>query len=170
MKIDLNKLEKVVRKDDGKIQARCPACKEHGGDKRGEHLVIFPDGRFGCVVHQGDKPHNREILRLVGCSSIPSIPKLKIRRVIVPESQTIMVVGRLGRVNSTLKEESEKEISGAIPPITPVHVDSNPLGLENECPNCPGTAEPPAPVRPEGFSDEVWEFLSTPAPGQATAA
>lgn len=65
MSLDLSKLE-CVRSLPGKIIARCPACAEAGGDKRGNHLVIYPDGQYGCVAHQGDKRHRKRIMRLVG--------------------------------------------------------------------------------------------------------
>ena len=67
MVLDLGKLELVKNRGD-KIIARCPACAKTGGDKAGEHLVIFPDGRFGCVVYSGERgvEHRRWIVRLVG--------------------------------------------------------------------------------------------------------
>lgn len=158
MKIDLSKLEKVVHKSDGKIQSRCPACKERGGDSKGEHLVIFPDGRFGCVANPGDKRHNSEILGLVGMNSVPSIPKLQIHRLVVPESQTIMVVGRLGRQIPTLKEKSEKESASVEQQSAPAPVNEKSTAGEDERPKRP---ELP-PVRPEGMCDEVREFISSP--------
>lgn len=38
-----------------------------GGDAKGEHLVIFRDGKFGCVVNGKDKARNRKILTWNGC-------------------------------------------------------------------------------------------------------
>lgn len=68
VKFSLNEslLEKRADKGGGKRTYRCPACAANGEDKTGYHLVIFASGRWGCVVHQGDKEHNREIFRLVG--------------------------------------------------------------------------------------------------------
>ena len=65
MSLDRNKLENVVQID-GKITARCPACQEDGGDNTGNHLVVYPYGRFGCVVNPGSSEHRRRIFRLVG--------------------------------------------------------------------------------------------------------
>ena len=65
MSLDRAKLENVVQLD-GKITARCPACKEDGGDNTGNHLVVYPDGRFGCVVNAGCGEHRGRIYRLVG--------------------------------------------------------------------------------------------------------
>lgn len=65
--IDLSKLEKP-RNQGGKIIARCPACAEAGNDKSCDHLYIDEDGKFGCVIHQGDdgKEHRKRIFEIVG--------------------------------------------------------------------------------------------------------
>jgi hypothetical protein len=42
----------------------CPACRETGHDKTGNHLTVFPSGKFACAVHPRDKTHNRRILEL----------------------------------------------------------------------------------------------------------
>jgi hypothetical protein len=44
-------------------------------DETGEHLIIQPDGRFGCVVHPGPggKPHRQRIAKLVGARGVPVI-------------------------------------------------------------------------------------------------
>ena len=65
MKIDHSKLKKVVPKKDGNIEAQCPACNAAGHDATGNHLIVYPDGKFGCVVNQHDAGHNKEILDLV---------------------------------------------------------------------------------------------------------
>jgi hypothetical protein len=44
MSLDETKLEKVKRKANGVTLARCPACGENGGDRKGEHLQIYSDG------------------------------------------------------------------------------------------------------------------------------
>ena len=64
--INLKKLEMVKEAGDGKSIARCPACARNGGDSKGIHLVVYPDGRFGCAAHPGDGEHRKEIFRLVG--------------------------------------------------------------------------------------------------------
>ena len=67
MSLDLTRLENV-HEEGRKTIARCPACAERGMDETGEHLIIQPDGRFGCVVHPGaaGKPHRQRIAKLVG--------------------------------------------------------------------------------------------------------
>ena len=65
--LDLNKLEKVRRRG-RKYIARCPACAEAGGDRKGEHLFFGEDGRFGCVQFPGPdgKQHRKRIFELAG--------------------------------------------------------------------------------------------------------
>lgn len=63
--LDISKLENVVHLEN-KITARCPACTAEGGDTLGVHLVVYADGNYGCVKHQGDKDHSRCIWKLVG--------------------------------------------------------------------------------------------------------
>jgi len=64
--LDPKKLEKVMELAGGGFQARCPACAESGQDRKGEHLRIFPDGRYGCAVHPGERYHRRRIFELAG--------------------------------------------------------------------------------------------------------
>jgi hypothetical protein len=67
MSLDLPKLERMRRREDGSITARCPACAETGGDAHGDnHLLVEPGGRFGCCANPGDKAHRRRIFALVG--------------------------------------------------------------------------------------------------------
>ena len=67
MSLDISKLENVKRSD-GKLTARCPACAELGADLSGNHLVIESSGKFGCVVNQGaaGTQHRRRIFQLAG--------------------------------------------------------------------------------------------------------
>jgi len=66
MSLDVAKLEKVRELAGGIIQARCPSCAEGGHDRTGEHLRIYPDGRFGCCVHPKDGEHRKRIWALAG--------------------------------------------------------------------------------------------------------
>ena len=59
--LDLEKLDNVVERS-GKIIARCPACAERGRDSQGNHLVIFDNGAYSCIV--GDANHRKEIYKL----------------------------------------------------------------------------------------------------------
>ena len=67
MSLDVAKLEKVRELAGGIIQARCPACAEGGNDRSGEHLRIYPGGKFGCCVHPKDGEHRKRIWALAGC-------------------------------------------------------------------------------------------------------
>lgn len=68
--LDWDKLENVQYKD-GKITARCPACKEIGHDKKGNHLVIYPNGKYSCIMFPGEtgKEHRKRIYKLAGKNS-----------------------------------------------------------------------------------------------------
>ena len=66
MSLDVGKLEKARELAGGIVQARCPACAEGGGDRKGEHLRIYPDGRYGCCVHPKDGQHRKRIFALAG--------------------------------------------------------------------------------------------------------
>ena len=66
MSLDLAKLEKARELAGGIVQARCPACAEGGGDRKGEHLRVYPDGRYGCCVHPKDGEHRKRIFALAG--------------------------------------------------------------------------------------------------------
>jgi hypothetical protein len=95
MKVDISKLKNVVRKD-GKIEAQCPACASVGHDATGNHLVVYPDGRFGCVANPSDAAHNKQILGLVGVSEgeDQSQRKVTVRPSRVPQSKVIMQIPR----------------------------------------------------------------------------
>jgi len=62
--LDLTRLE-CVKHRHGKTTAACPACREAGGDKAGEHLAVFDSGAYHCAADSGDA-HNRRIFELVG--------------------------------------------------------------------------------------------------------
>ena len=61
-------LERDSRASDGSYNARCPACAEQRHDTKGNHLIVFPNGAFGCVAFAGDSPkarkHRRRVVEL----------------------------------------------------------------------------------------------------------
>jgi hypothetical protein len=65
MTLELARLKKVKYRPT-KVVAQCPACAETGGDTKGVHLVVYPDGKFGCTANPKDKAHRRRIAELVG--------------------------------------------------------------------------------------------------------
>jgi len=92
MSLDLTRLENV-HEEGRKTIARCPACAEQGKDTTGEHLIIQPDGRFGCVVHPGagGKPHRQRIAKLVGTCAVPAI-KVRVASVPVNEGKPLPLI------------------------------------------------------------------------------
>jgi len=80
MGLQIDLLEKARTTGGGRIQARCPACAEGGGDTSGQHLIIYPDGRYGCCVHPGDKQHRRRIFALVGKAKREIEPIVVVRK------------------------------------------------------------------------------------------
>jgi len=66
MSLDVAKLQNVRKLEGGIVQARCPACAEGGHDRTGEHLRVYPDGRYGCCVHPKDGNHRKRIFALAG--------------------------------------------------------------------------------------------------------
>ena len=103
MSLNLNKLEKVRELAGGIVQARCPACAEGGNDRAGEHLRVFPDGRFGCCVHPKDGEHRKRIFALTGIRERQTI---RVKVAAPPVSKIIQadVLGRLGRVFCSLAQ------------------------------------------------------------------
>lgn len=89
MSLDPAKLEMVRAKGDAKV-ARCPACAEAGRDRRGDHLWIGADGRFGCIANAGDRDHARRIWALVGVRTSAKPEKRRARLVLrEPEPRTL---------------------------------------------------------------------------------
>jgi len=65
MSLDLTKL-KMVRKLARKITAQCPACAERDGDSKGNHLVVYQNGKYACIANRKDKAHSKRIFELAG--------------------------------------------------------------------------------------------------------
>jgi hypothetical protein len=114
MALDVAKLKNVKRRTDGKIIAQCPACAAEGNDSKGEHLAVFPDGRFSCVIHPQDKAHNKIIFNLVGIKGVPCPARpFAVSRFVIPPSVPIMELGRFGR----LKYEQQAPVEHVKPPV-----------------------------------------------------
>ena len=97
MPLDLKKLENRVDLADGLTRARCPACAEKGQDKKGEHLRIYPDGRFGCCVFSRDREHRKRIFALAGERSRQGI-KVRVASAKTTAPVEPGILGRLGRL------------------------------------------------------------------------
>jgi hypothetical protein len=105
MSLNLSKLIHVVRLEGGGIRAQCPACAEAGHDKRGEHLFVFPDGGYGCCVHQGNHEHRRRIYALAG-EHKPS--DLRIYRQAMPQGTVRRDI--LRHINPSLRRPTEANL------------------------------------------------------------
>lgn len=105
MSLMIQKLTNVSEKFDGKITARCPACAAEGGDKKGEHLVVYPDGKFGCVKYADDPAHRNKIHSLAGDGKRTAhIPvKLLVKPYVIPKSATLMSLGAYPRFSGDLR-------------------------------------------------------------------
>lgn len=99
MSLNLQKLEQARKLEGGMVQARCPACAEGGHDRAGEHLRVYPDGKFGCCVHPKDREHRKRIFALVGVRERQDI-KVRVAAK-VGGSVQFGILGRLGRVFQT---------------------------------------------------------------------
>ncbi len=108
MTLDITKLENVNCQQE-KILARCPACSEIGQDKKGEHLFIDEEGRFGCIVYpdEAGKEHRKRIFTLVGIKTTERYITVKNN----DNKQTgviiLDVLGRLGRQKNSLSKKTE---------------------------------------------------------------
>ena len=95
MALDIAKLENVKCKEGGKIIARCPACSVDGNDSKGEHLVVYPDGAYACVVNPQDEKHSKKIFKLVGIKRVANPTKpFEVNRYVPPPSTTVVVLDR----------------------------------------------------------------------------
>ena len=110
MGLNISKLEKVRHRGLNTI-ARCPACAEAGGDRKGEHLLINDAGQFGCVLFPGQsgQQHRQRIFELVGVKETPG-KVFEIRKPPSPASRAMVIqkdiLGHLGRIQSTHARKS----------------------------------------------------------------
>jgi hypothetical protein len=164
MKLDVSKLRNVKHLSGGKTTAQCPACVADGGDTKGDHLAIFADGKFACVVHPKDKEHNRTILKLSGSPTAGQPAwRLTVKPVRVEDSKVLMKVGHLGRVKPTSGQPDDKPSSAGNRSVEPPGT--------TECrPQRPTCVQFPVDniTVPRGLSEDITEetlreFLDLPA-------
>jgi hypothetical protein len=132
MPLDPKKLEKLVDLAGGMMRARCPACAETGQDKKGEHLRVYPDGRFGCCVHPKDREHRRKIFALAGERSRQGI---KVRVASGKSGGVIQtgILGRLGRLFPTpAQDPATRDARDGVGEVQP-------RSVANESSGTPGT-------------------------------
>lgn len=51
----LEAFEEIPAADGYKLVGPCPACQADGRDSAGKHLVIYPNGAFGCAAYQANE-------------------------------------------------------------------------------------------------------------------
>jgi hypothetical protein len=122
MSLDVGKLEKVRELAGGLVQARCPACAEGGNDRTGEHLRIYPDGRFGCCVYPKDGEHRKRIWALAGVRR-PGTFGLQLKT--PPAMAARSVTADFASFNSRTPRTPKTELENGVPagPTSPV-IDS----------------------------------------------
>ncbi len=124
MSLNQSKLEKIVELSGGIFRARCPACGEGGGDRAGQHLRIYPDGRFGCCIHPNDHDHRRRIFALVGDRTQKTIR-------IKPASATVEKTPIYSNVFALLKSQGARSITpdkGNEVTLDPINPGANDFG------------------------------------------
>jgi hypothetical protein len=112
MSLNIDRLEKVARLANGGKQARCPACAETGNDRKGEHLRISPEGKFGCCVFPGDREHRKRIFALAGDHG----PKEIKVRVAVAAADPVRT-GILGKLSMPVEPQSRSDGSDGVPAV-----------------------------------------------------
>jgi hypothetical protein len=108
MSLDCSKLQRVRNLANGGCQAQCPACAEAGQDRKGEHLRISADGKFGCCVFPGDHEHRRRIFALAGDHGVKEI-RVRVASAKTVDSVQLDLLGRLGQVFQSQNEECKNE-------------------------------------------------------------
>src|SRR5262245_31659849 len=110
MSLDHSKLNKLRHLGNGGCQAQCPACAEAGQDRKGEHLRISADGKFGCCVFPGDREHRRRSFALAGEHG-PKEIKVRVAEAKTASPVRTGILGRLGR--SVLNADVMENLSDA---------------------------------------------------------
>src|SRR5437867_2022764 len=105
MSLDRTKLQKLRELRNGTCHARCPACAEAGQDRKGEHLRISPEGKFGCCVFPGDREHRKRIFALAGEHG----PKEIRVRVATATAATPVREGIFGRLGRAVRAAAERD-------------------------------------------------------------
>ena len=152
MGLDINRLKNVRRKSDGKIVAQCPACAECGNDTKGEHLAVFTDGRYSCVVNPQDKAHNKLIFKLVGANDgLGKFTKpFEVVRHGSKPSTTIMTLGGFAVDRLVVKPADPEVAKVVVEPMVEPPVDTD-----------PPVEQPKAAPPVESPEDIEWEVLES---------
>ena len=135
-------------------RGRCPACAQNGGDQRGEHLMVFEDGRYGCAAHPNDHEHRSEIWKCMGLPRpegairVPIVPFPKIR----PRTARTVKTESL-RINLNTNPKNIPR-SGNHPSVPSVNADIP--GLDSLAPYAEASKPPFDPVESWGHAN-AWD-------------
>lgn len=152
MGLDLKKLEKTKRRGTN-IIARCPACAEAGGDRKGEHLIINVWGKFACVLYPGadGQAHRQRIFELVGVKERPR-RGFEVRKPLsTPREPVVIQKDIFGTLGTHIFNTRAKELEG---------VDrGNNNNIQKDSKETVPSVPEPETRRPCLFpdDDEVWE-------------
>jgi len=136
MALDVSRLEKVKDGANGGIKARCPACAANGEDNQGNHLYIYPSGKFGCAKYPNDRKHRSHIARLAGGGE-PVVRRVsvKVKPFKAPKHTLKRTFGTDGTPFSNLRACAEKIIVSKID--TDIIEPAGVKDLEIPVPNVP---------------------------------
>ncbi len=111
MSLDISKLEKVRKLEGGIAQARCPACAEGDHDRTGNHLRLYPDGKFGCCIHPKDANHRKRIFAIAGDRK-PGTFDVRIKHSAGTAARQSVKVALAGFAVRTLRTPVSESVSG----------------------------------------------------------
>ncbi len=77
MRLDLSRLESVRRQSDQSIICACPVCRQEGHDRTGNHLRVYKTGQFNCILHSGERQHNRAIRAYLMNTALDENPEIE---------------------------------------------------------------------------------------------
>lgn len=106
MTLDLNKIANLRPFQDG-YRGACPACREDGSDRSGDHLLIRKNGKFGCAVFPGNHEHRQRIKQLVGLPNPRQLARRSSKRRSKIRTKTSASLARSSRQASDRKVTAE---------------------------------------------------------------
>ena len=123
MSYDLSKLQCVKHNPDSSISAACPVCRAQGSDKTGNHLKIFKNGAFNCIVgSDGDPQHNRLIRQYLKGDGddivfIDPEPKLTVEKIYPEDTLSRLVPDYSYWIGRGMRVDVLKRLENGIAPI-----------------------------------------------------
>lgn len=126
MKLDLSRLVNVKKQPDQSVICQCPQCAIEGQDRTGRnHLRVYVNGAFNCVLHGDDRVHNAQIRALLrGTASddnpdevyIDTEPKVSAERIYPEESLARLLPDYSYWIGRGADPEVIKRLEGGLAP------------------------------------------------------